>query len=149
MRKLNDFISEKLNINSNDIVNHKKYGETTRLIRSIMEHIGLDEFDEWRHYIRDWVNDNNVSRVFYYGKHETLYSAIRQGIITIDLAHDFEYDSKFIDLCKDELSKCKKVIEFDDDKEYASIMTNNNMLAFTYNIGTLYCTKEKIQNINK
>ena len=46
MQKLNDFISEKLNINSNDIVNHKKYGETAKLIRSIMEHIGLDEFDE-------------------------------------------------------------------------------------------------------
>lgn len=146
MKDIQEYIIEKLSLNSKDIVKREAHTARTKLIRSIMDHIGLDEFDTWRKYIYDWVSDNNVSQVFYYADPETLFSAVGNGMPK-DIADDFEQENRFIELCQDELDRCKELVN--DTTEPASIMANENMFAFVSNLGTLYCTVEKIQNLNK
>ena len=143
MKTLNDFISEKLSLNSNKIINQDKLSRN-EIAKSILDHFGIDdESDEWRHYIHDWVEKNNISQVFYYADWDVLDNA-REAEIPEKIISDFNSGSEELIACQDELENCKTLVS----DGTLSIQANKNMIAYVADDGAAYAVRCEIDKIN-
>lgn len=138
MKKLNNFIQEKLNLNSNNIVNNDKI-KLDNTIKSILKHFFIDEENDMANCIRDWVNKYKITEVFYYANWEVIDQARESGI-SEKILKDFRTDSELIMYCLDEIDNCKKI--FND--EIFDIYANDKIIGYLAPDGGVYATKDKI-----
>ena len=136
MKHLNVFIIEKFKLNSNNAKSNKYNKE---LIEDIITHFGLEKDDEINKHIEEWVIDNQVNKLFYYGDLEVLEEGRNAGM-SDDILKDFNSDYNNIEACQIELEKCKEVY----DKDFLTIKVNKKMLAFLSDLGGLYVTNKEI-----
>lgn len=136
MKDIKQFIIEKFKITSKNI---KDNSYNKEVIYSIAEHFGFDQDDEIVKYIENWVIDNNIKKVLYYGDIETIREAENIGMPE-EIINDFITDDKAIMNCQEELDKCKTIYS----EDFLTILANENLLVFLGEYGGLYASKKKM-----
>lgn len=136
MKDIKQFIIEKFKINSKNAKDNFNY---TKIINSIAEHFGFTKDEEVVEVIENWVTDNHIQEIFYYGDTETLEEGRNAGM-SEEIMEDFDTNSESIMNCQEELEKCKDIYS----EDYLTIKANENLLAFLGDYGGLYASKKKI-----
>lgn len=134
MEKINNFINEKLKVNS-------KTNLQSTLLDEILEYWGLyDEDDEINNAINQWIKDNNVNNVQYIADKETLRGV--SEFMDDDIIKQYKSDIKFVEYCEYELEKAENIYHHSGRGENIDIMCTDNMIAILGWYGTLYCVKK-------
>ena len=135
MKKINNFINEKLKVNS-------KTNLQSTLLDEILEYWGLyDEDDEINNAINQWIKDNNVNNVQYIADKETLKGV--SEFIEDNIIKQYKSDMKFVEDCEHELEKAENIYHHSGRGEKIDIEATDDMICIIGWYGTLYCVKNK------
>jgi len=137
MKDLNNFIQEKLKINSKTQINN-----TEEICKYIYNNLwGItDEDKEMYSAIEKWVKDNDVNEVFPIANQESLNDA--SEFIDDDIIKQYKSDMKSVEDCESELEKAENIYHHSERGENIDIMCTDNMIAILGWYGTLYCVKK-------
>ena len=137
MKSINNFIIEKLKINSNTKINNE-------LVEDIFyKYWGfVDEEKEIINVISQWVNDNNIEDVKPIADKETL--AELDGIV--DDSVKFDSDETLVEKCQKYLEKSKSLYVSHNRGENIDIMGCEEMICILDWYGAIYCVNSKITN---
>ena len=135
MKDLNNFIIEKLKINSNTKINDE-------LVEDIFyKYLGFaDENKEIINVISKWVKDNDVNEVIPIADQESLNDA--SEFMDDYIIKQYKSNMKSVEDCEHELEKAENIYHYSARGENIDIMATNNMIAIIGWYGTLYCVKK-------
>ena len=135
MKSINNFIIEKLKINSNTKINNE-------LVEDIFyKYLGFaDENKEIINVISKWVKDNDVNEVIPIADQESLNDA--SEFMDDYIIKQYKSDMKSVEGCEHELEKAENIYHYSARGENIDIMATNNMIAIIGWYGTLYCVKK-------
>ena len=137
MKNLNNFIQEKLKINSKTQINN-----TEEICKYIYNNLwGItDENKEMYSAIEKWVKDNDVNEVIPIVHPESLNDI--SEFIDDDIIKQYKSDMKSVEDCEQELEKAENIYHYSGRGENIDIMCTDNMIAILGWYGTLYCVKK-------
>lgn len=137
MKNLNNFIQEKLKINSKTRINN-----TEEICKYIYNNLwGItDEDKEMYSAIEKWVKDNDVNEVIPIVHPESLNDV--SEFIDDDIIKQYKSDMKSVEDCEQELEKAENIYHHSGRGENIDIMCTDNMIAILGWYGTLYCVKK-------
>lgn len=137
MKSINNFIIEKLKINSNTKI-------TNELVEDIFyKYWGFaDEEKEIINVISQWIKDNNIEDVKPIADKETL--AELDGIV--DDSVKFDSNEKLVEKCQKYLENSTTLYISHKRGENIDIMGCEEMICILGWYGTIYCVNSKIMN---
>lgn len=134
MKTLNNFILEKLKVNS-------KTNLQSALLDEILEYWGLhDEEDEIDDAINQWINDNNVNEVIPIASYISLSDV--SEFIDDDIIKQYKSDMKSVKDCQNKFSNATNIYSYDQRGEKFDIYATDDMICIIGWYGTLYCVKK-------
>ena len=137
MKSINNFIIEKLKINSNTKI-------TNELVEDIFyKYWGFaDEEKEIINVISQWIKDNNIEDVKPIADKETLSEL--DGIV--DDSVKFDSNEKLVEKCQKYLENSTPLYTSHERGENIDIMGCEEMICILGWYGTIYCVNSKIIN---
>ena len=134
MKKINNFIQEKLTVNS-------KTNIQSTVFEEILEYWGLKyEKKEINDAIKKWIKDNNVNDVEFIADKETLKKA--SEFLSDEVLELYKLDTTSVNNAHDELEGGEFIYHHSGIDDNIDIMANNNVIAIIGWYGILYCVKK-------
>jgi hypothetical protein len=134
MKKINNFIQEKLKVNS-------KTNVQSTVFEEILEYWGLKyEKKEINDAIKKWIKDNNVNDVEFIADKVTLKNA--SEFLSDEVLELYKLDKKSVNNAYDELECGEFIYHHSGIDDNIDIMANNNVIAIIGWYGILYCVKK-------
>lgn len=139
MKNINQYITEKLKIDSN-------IKDNSGIVSEILTYWGIDEDDkDIFDVIQKWVNKNNVNEVYPVISDTSFEDA--KEFLSNEVLKQYSKDEKDIDKCYDILEQMTQLNEYHlynhhDRGEVFDIYGNSEMICITGWYGALYCLKK-------
>lgn len=133
MKLINDFIIEKLHINSKTSSIKKNYLELTNRILKMFLINSDDVDDELLTIIEEWIEKNDIKSPIFIANKETLYEY--KKVMPANILVQYVDGYSYVEECQYKLDKSKQVYkctEFD-------LFESKFLLAKLDNYGALYC----------